>query len=82
MTDLEPVRPTAPAPTPEPISFGGYVKSANINARDGEWVMTIAVPLEHKYQALPATDHLGTVWDFTLTPRLYEPEPDEDNEDG
>ena len=75
MTD-EPaaVTPTGPTDTPQTIRFGGYVKGANINARDGEWQMTIAVPPEHKYDALPATDHLGTVYDFELTPRVFEPE--------
>ena len=75
MADLDP----APDPdTDPPIVFGGYVKGARINERDGELIINVAVPLEDKYHALPATDHPGVMYDFTLEPRVYQPEDFED----
>lgn len=76
----EPIIPIGPTLTPQLIRFGGYIKGANINARDGELILQVAVPLTEKWSALPATDHLGTVYDIELHPRVYDPDADEDND--
>lgn len=72
--------PAYPSREPTTVQFGGYVKDARINARDGEFILTVAVPADDKYHAMPATDHLGAMYDFTLEPRVYDPDEFEDVE--
>lgn len=46
------------------IAFSGYVKGMRTNERDGELILTIAIPPAHKYAAMQCTDHFGTMFDF------------------
>ena len=50
----------------DPIQFEGYVKSMRTNERDGEMLLTVAVPPEYKFIALLTTDYPGTMFDLTF----------------
>jgi len=51
----------------DPIQFEGYVKAMRTNERDGEMLLTVAVPPEYKFIALLTTDYPGTMFDLTFT---------------
>lgn len=46
---------------PRLLQFNAYVKSGRVNVA-GEIVLSIAIPYEHKYRALPLTDIRGVVF--------------------
>ena len=50
----------------DPIQFEGYVKAMRTNERDGEMLLTVAVPPEYKFIALLTTDYPGTMFDLTF----------------
>lgn len=50
----------------DPIQFEGYVKAMRTNERDGEMLLTVAVPPEYKFIALQTTDYPGTMFDLTF----------------
>jgi len=47
-----------------PIQFEGYVKSMRTNERDGEMILSVAIPPEWKFHALLTTDYPGTMFDI------------------
>ena len=61
----------------DPIQFEGYVKAMRTNERDGEMLLTVAIPPEWKFIALLTTDYPGTMFDLTFT-RQDTSGPDED----
>jgi len=51
--------------------FTAYQKGARFAERDGEMILTLGVPLEDKYLALPLTDKPGVMFDITVTHKPY-----------
>lgn len=51
--------------------FSAYQKGARFSERDGEMILTLGVPLEDKYLALPLTDKPGIMFDITVTHKPY-----------
>jgi len=47
-----------------PIQFEGYVKAMRTNERDGEMILSVAIPPEWKFHALLTTDFPGTMFDI------------------
>jgi len=60
-----------------PIQFEGYVKAMRTNERDGEMILSIAIPPEWKFHALLTTDYPGTMFDIRFV-RQDTSGPDED----
>jgi hypothetical protein len=61
-------------PVDEPVvlaKFTAYQKGARFAERDGEMILTLGVPLEDKYLALPLTDKPGVMFDITVTHKPY-----------
>lgn len=65
----------------DPIQFEGYVKSMRTNERDGEMMLTIAVPPEYKFIALLTTDFPGTMFDLTFLRQNHEADDDDTADD-
>lgn len=61
----------------DPIKFEGYVKSMRTNERDGEMMLTIAVPPEYKFIALLTTDFPGTMFNLTFLRQNHEADSDD-----
>ena len=51
--------------------FSAYQKGARFSERDGEMILTLGVPLDDKYAALPLTDKPGVMFQIVVFHKPY-----------
>jgi len=73
---------------PDVVNFEGYVKGLRVNDRDGELIISVGVPIEFKYRAMPFSDAPGRMWRIRAELVTFDgeggggDEPDDDDDEG